>query len=57
MHVVDALGPRAEEGRVRLRKASRRCQKSLYSGMSEWGNPAKSNLRSHLTEGLSFERI
>ncbi len=24
------------------------------SGMSEWGNPAKSNLRSHLTEGLSF---
>jgi hypothetical protein len=37
---VDALAPGAEEGRVRLRKASGSCRESIDPRMSEWGNPA-----------------
>jgi len=37
---VDALAPRAEEGRGRLRKATGSCLPSFDPWMSEWGNPA-----------------
>ena len=37
---VDALAPGADEGRVRLRKASGSCRESFDPEMSEWGNPA-----------------
>ena len=37
---VDALAPGAEEGRVRLRKASGSCRESIDPRVSEWGNPA-----------------
>jgi len=37
---VDALAPRADEGRGRLRKAPGSREQTLYPEMSEWGNPA-----------------
>ncbi len=37
---MDALAPGADEGRVRLRKASGSCRESFDPEMSEWGNPA-----------------
>jgi len=37
---VDALAPKAEEGRGRLRKATRSCLPSYDPWISEWGNPA-----------------
>ena len=39
-HEVDALAPRADEGRGRLRKAPGSREQTLYPEMSEWGNPA-----------------
>jgi hypothetical protein len=38
-HEVDALAPRADEGRGRLRKAPGSREQTLYPEMSEWGNP------------------
>ena len=38
-HTADALAPRADEGRGKLRKATGNCQASLDPWMSEWGNP------------------
>jgi len=37
---VDALAPRTDEGRGRLRKATGSCLPSFDPWMSEWGNPA-----------------
>jgi hypothetical protein len=37
---VDALAPGADEGRVRLRKASGSRQEGWDPRVSEWGNPA-----------------
>ena len=37
---VDALAPRTDEGRGRLRKATGSCLPSVNPWMSEWGNPA-----------------
>ena len=37
---VDALAPRTDEGRGRLRKATGSCLPSDNPWMSEWGNPA-----------------
>ena len=39
-HMVDALVPGADEGRVRLRYAWGSCQQSCDPRISEWGNPA-----------------
>ena len=39
-HEVDALAPRADEGRGRLRKAPGSREQTLYPEISEWGNPA-----------------
>ena len=36
---VDALAPRTDEGRGRLRKATGSCLPSVNPWMSEWGNP------------------
>ena len=37
---VDALAPRTDEGRGRLRKATGSCLPSVDPWISEWGNPA-----------------
>ncbi len=37
--MVDALAQKADEGRAKLRNASRSCCEALYSGISEWENP------------------
>ena len=38
-HEVDALGHVGEEGRIRPRKSTVSCQKSVDPYVSEWGNP------------------
>ena len=38
-HEVDALGHAGEEGRIRPRKSTVSCQKSVDPYVSEWGNP------------------
>ena len=43
-HTADALASMSDEGRGRLRNASRSCLASFDPEMSEWGNPAWGNL-------------
>ena len=38
-HEVDALGHTGEEGRIRPRKSTVSCQKSVDPYVSEWRNP------------------
>ena len=40
-HTVDALTPKDEEGRCRVRKAPERSQATRDPEISEWGNPSR----------------
>ena len=40
-HEVDALGHTGDEGRIRPRKSTVSCQKSVDPCVSEWGNPIR----------------
>jgi len=44
---VDALAPRADEGRCGLRYAPGSWRASFDPGVSEWGNPARVVLGHH----------
>ena len=46
-HSVDALAPRADEGRCGLRYAPGSWRASFDPGVSEWGNPARVVLGHH----------
>ena len=39
--MANALAPKVEEGRMRLRKASGSCQQSIDPRITEWGNPVE----------------
>ena len=44
----NALAPRAEEGRSKLRKATGRCKQPQEPWVSEWGNPAVQHTVIHI---------
>ena len=47
-HKGNALAPRAEEGRDKLRKAAGSCKWALYPQISEWSNPTGGKSGHHI---------